>query len=260
MNYTDIIKKYAKNQEEKLLISRFCDHMETAVSRHCYCFSHFLSPAEQSVLLNISKNIWDNEIEMTFMGGFEASERRLAVICPLDFYGKKEQPPLKFLALHYKGEPLTHRDILGALMGLGIERNRIGDIIDRSNPQIIVCEEGIAEFLLQNFDKAGRTKVTLEVSSYSEPDNLEDEVVTATVSSLRLDSILAEGFGISRTKAAEVIRRGLVNVNWKVVESPSASIREGDKISCRGMGKIKLQGVGGISRKGRTFVHIIKYN
>jgi len=144
-------------------------------------------------------------------------------------------------------------------LGLGLKREKLGDILDCVTPQIILCSNNISEYIIQNFTKAGQVNFECSVvNSFEAPVQLP-EMITATVASLRLDSIIAEGFSLSRTKAAEAIKHGIVYVNWTLTASPSKDIKEGDNITFRGMGKIRLKEISGLSRKGRTFIVIEKF-
>lgn len=167
----------------------------------------------------------------------------------------------------FGGRTLTHRDYLGSLLALGLDREVTGDILVRGEDSalgpgadIIVTEE-IADFITMNYDKAGHTSLTAEVLPISrlhvEPVRLESH--RDTVASLRLDSIVASAFRLSRAKAAEAIRRGLVSVNSAEALKVDAEVEAGDRIVLRGQGKVILSEVGGTTRKDRIRITLSAY-
>ena len=241
------------------LHARISDLKSVALKRRQTQFSRFLTPVERAYVQNNRE--LNKDVKIFFKGGYDEAERTLAVILPLSAYDNEEfyDIPLSTLSVNYKGDKLSHRDILGALMGLGIKREMIGDILDCSEPPILVCNSTIAEYIIQNFTKAGRANVECKHSQITEVTTGNFEEITATVASLRLDSVLAEGFGLSRSKAQEAIQSGIVYVNWVTCESSSKEIKQGDSITLRSMGKIVLNEISGLSRKNRTFIKIRKF-
>lgn len=242
--------------EEKQLLIRARDLAERAERQYCACFTPFLTPAEQALLQRVYG--CSQDVALSFQGGYPEAERKMAVFTPVEFYG--EIPlPIDVLALEHKGDPLGHRDILGALMALGIKRDRIGDILDGCQPQLVLCDSTLTDYIISELKKAGRTSLEVRRGEITAPAEADYTEQTGTVASLRLDSIVAEGFRISRTKAAEQIKRGLVQLNWMPCEDCSRKIKAGDRISLRGSGKIELVDTGKQSRKGRTFITIRRY-
>lgn len=257
MNTSDLVKKYGGGQEQKQLLSRMLDLIDAALSRHRPGFSYFMTPADRAYLTKVTE--LGRESEITFEGGYSEAERSIAVITPPGYDREKITVPIAVLALDYKGERLGHRDILGALMGLGIKRERVGDIIDTGWPQLIICDEAMAEFIILNLTKIGRMNTMLRRGEMGNIPEREAKIITATAASLRLDSVLAESFGISRSKATDYIKRGCVHLNWLPAVSCSKEVSQGDRISLRGFGKIELTSIGQQSRKGRTFINISRY-
>lgn len=254
MNPGELLKKYGGNDEQRILLGHVCDLIGAAEKRWQPCFTAFLSPADQAYLARITE--LKRAAEITFYGGYSDAERRMLSLVPK---GCDEDIhwPIAILALRYKGERLRHRDILGALMSLGIRRDRVGDIIDLADPQLIVCEEALADYILQHLTQIARAKTEVTRGEIADIPEKSGTEIKATVASLRLDSILAEGFGLSRAKAADHIKRGNASVNWIPAVSASAEVKAGDRITLSGFGKIELSEIGGLSRKGRIFVKIL---
>ena len=160
------------------------------------------------------------------------------------------------------GRVLTHRDYLGSLLALGLDREVTGDILVRGpdaktgGGADIIVEAGVAEFIELNYGRAGHTNLTVEILPISALDTGLVNIVEKrdTVASLRLDNIVSSAFAVSRSKAAEAIRRGIVSVNSVECLKVDRIIEEGDRVTLRGKGKIALAEVGGRSRKDRVIV------
>ena len=151
--------------------------------------------------------------------------------------------------------------MLGSLLGLGIKRQKIGDIIVKEDKCDILLHKDVESYVLMNLFKVGKEKV--RVNSIDLKDVIEPEIkykdIFSTVASLRVDSVAAAGFGISRTKASELIKSGLLQINWEYTEDPSSEVKEGDVISLRGFGRIRLEEVRGNTKKGRISIHILRF-
>ena len=156
---------------------------------------------------------------------------------------------------------LTHRDVLGSLMGLGIDRTHFGDIIVTSGGAQVIVDETIADFVIQNFTKIAMVTVTVSRMELSELQPKEEKIkeVRTTVASMRLDSIASSGFSTSRTKVVEAIKAGLVQVNWQPAKGPAQEVKEGDVISLRGRGRMQIESITGTSKKGRIGVHLKRF-
>lgn len=211
-------------------------------------------------------------------GGYDDAERRIAVFLPdyidIDrttfegihqyFMDNSECNPLALLRIcneSARGKELSHRDYLGALTGLGVKREMVGDILVRQDGADIIILKDIAEFLVLHYEKAGRAYLSVDIRSIEElivPEGRFEEM-RDTVASLRIDNVVASAFKLSRSKAAEAITGGAVFVNGLQVDKTDKQVKEGDKLVFRGKGKVLLQEVGGNTRKDRMFIVIKKY-
>jgi len=225
-------------------------------------YSDFLSPYEATIAKRVLDKVSD--AFYTFIGGYEGAERVIAVISS-DFIDEENvlsNSPLSFLRITPTIEkPLSHRDYLGSLLGLGIKREKIGDILVCEEYADIFLINKIAEYIRYNLDKIGNTKVECElqdVYQYTSPQKKE-KLITTTVASLRADSVSSSGFGISRTKVMDYFSARRVNVNWELVQNPSKQLSEGDVISIRGMGRIVLEKVAGTTKKDRINIVIKRF-
>ena len=170
--------------------------------------------------------------------------------------------PVVCLRAHfYRTESPTHRDFLGALTGSGIGREMIGDICVGTESCDFFVAEDIAEYLLQNFESAGRVRLKLEKIPLPDANIPEPEiqVIKDTLASTRLDSVIATGFRTGRNAAAQYVTAGKVAIDGLPCEKPDKTVTEGMKIAVRGLGKIKLATIGAVTKKGRISVTIHRY-
>ena len=164
-------------------------------------------------------------------------------------------------AAFFERDSLSHRDFLGALMGCGIKRETVGDIYVAAGRCDFLVTRDILPYVLQNLTDAGRTRLHLEqipLSALEAPEQ-KTKQIRGTVSSLRLDGVVAEGFALSRSRAAEVITAGKTELNYMLCTKPDRLVAEGDVISVRGLGKMRLEAVGGNTKKGRISIEICRY-
>ena len=263
MNPTELCNHLARSSEDRLLLRRVLDQA-VAVERKCIpCHTHFLSPREVMLARQLAAAL--GRPAHRFDGGYPAAERQVCVFLP-DWLEPEdcaaEDTGITALRVTwYQEESLSHRDLLGALMGLGVRREMVGDLLVAEHSCDCLLLPEVVPFLLQNWTQAGRSK--LRVAQIA----LEQVVVPAvarktvrdTVSSLRLDAVAASGFGTSRAKMAEAISSGRVTLNYLECTRPDHPVAEGDGIACRGLGKCRLISVGGRSRKGRVNITIDRY-
>ncbi|MBO4819443.1 MAG: RNA-binding protein [Firmicutes bacterium] len=249
-------------KEEKMILAKALDELDKCQRENRICHTDFLDMRMQGLLaqeLKLSGADW------FFEGGYDTSERRMAVFLPdwaekKDFY---EDDPMEVLRVTHKegGKVLTHRDYLGSVLGLGISRAKVGDIIVCSKGADIIIDRDLEEFLLANYFKAGRTELSLSVVPISDINlsEVRTEFIKDTLASLRLDAFLASAYRCARSKAQEAVKQGLVFVNNAECLKADKELSEGDVVVLRGKGKCVLEEVGGTSKKDRTFITIKKY-
>lgn len=255
------IEKIAQNTEDKLLLAKIWDKINAGIRKSIPVNTCFLSPRE----LEMTRFLFGDLPGLTAFGGYEEAERKMLVWLPEyleeDALYAPDSPLVCLRADFWDGDTPSHRDFLGALMGAGIARETVGDIcVGKGCCDFFVTAE-IAPYILQNFTSAGRTKIHLRQISLSDVEIAEPEVreIRDTVASLRLDSILASGFRIGRSLAAQYISAGKAAIDGLPCEKPDKPVAEGMKISVRGLGKIKLKSVNGQTKKGRISVVIHRY-
>lgn len=245
--------------DKEFTVSRFEDIIKSVLKSKKIKYTDFLSLSEQKIFEKTILKYRQESINYNLDGGYSSAERKIAIIYP-DFL-QPEDIPICAVRIEGNFSNISHRDILGSLLGLGIKRQKIGDIIVKEDKCDVLLHKDVENYVLMNFFKVGKEKVT--TSSINLKDIIKPEIkykdIFSTVASLRVDSVAAAGFNISRTKASELIKAGLLQINWEGTDEPSSVIKEGDVISLRGFGRIKLEEVKGNTKKGRISVHILRY-
>jgi len=225
-----------------------------------FAASKFLTPAEAQRATEYFTRRRD--VALAQDGGFEGAQRTRAVFTNPDWGEYDRDERLAALKITHRPQDAPgHRDILGALMALGIGRETIGDILIGEQFAAFVCLPELSGYIAENLTKAGRIGITVSAISLDELPAREEAltVKTDTVASLRLDTVLCAAFGVSRTKAAEFIAAGRVSLNHRICPQAAKEVSESALLSVRGLGRGKLLEVGGVSRKGRMFIKIGLY-
>ncbi len=258
------------NDKDVLLLEkRFTELSRNAYQRDIITYSDFLNLNEQNILHTLPKD----RLYTRFMsfGGYDTAERQMAAFIPDALYlrwGKKEPENIDYpfralrispLNKKFAGE-LSHRDYLGAVLNLGIERSRTGDILIDGESALIFVHRDIANVVSGELTRVRHTSVRadeLPLSKISYTPSYEE--IRGTVASVRLDSLLALAFSSSRTRLTGLIEGAKVYVNGRLVTSNGYQPAEGDVISVRGMGKFRFENSGSRTRKNRIMVVIFKY-
>lgn len=248
-------------KEESMLQKRLVELSRLAYNRGIVIFSDFLNLNELNILHTTPKDMFLSQYKT--YGGYDLSERQLAVFLPDALYYEYEYPIqiIEVSPLNKKfAEDLTHRDYLGALMNLGIERCKIGDIIVEEQKALIFVKEEMAEYIADSLTQVRHTHVKTAIGTDFRIDyEPKYEELKGTVSSVRLDSVLALAYPFSRSKITAQIEAGKVFVNGKLITSNGYRIKNGDIISVRKMGRIAYNGVLSETKKGRYMISVRKY-
>ena len=255
------IEKIARNPEDRLLLAKLWDKINAGIRCNIPAATCFLSPRE----LEMARYLFGEEPGLHAFGGYADAERRMLCYLPdyleEDSLWDEDSPLVCLRATFFEGDTPSHRDFLGALMGIGIARETVGDIcVGKGSCDFFVTAE-IAPYILQNFLSAGRTRLHLTQVPLTEAQIPEPEVkiIKDTLASLRLDSVISSGFRIGRSLAAQYVSAGKAAIDGLPCEKPDKAVAEGAKISVRGLGKIRLETVGGNTKKGRISVVIHRY-
>ena len=260
-----------QDRDVQNLEKRFAELSRLAYQRDIITYSDFLNLNEQNILHTLPKDRLFTRI--VSFGGYEMAERQMAAFIPDALYlryGKKEftgtEISYPFCALEITpvnvkfAEKLTHRDYLGAVLNLGIERSRTGDILPGENGALMFVHDDIAEYVRNELSRIRHTSVKVSQVPLSDVSYMPKmEEVRGTVASVRLDSLLSLAFSQSRSKLTGLISGAKVYVNGRLITSNGYQPQEGDIISVRGMGKFRYEYAGARTRKNRVSVVIAKY-
>jgi RNA-binding protein YlmH len=248
----DIYQHFRK--DEKPFIDQVLSWKEQVERTYIKKQTDFLDPREQQI---ISMIIGSNEADVKFdvFGGFSNAERRRVIVSPYYEEVAKNDFGLTLLEAVYpeKFLTLTHRDILGACLSLGIKRNKLGDIMVADGKIQIILAREIAVYVTANLTTINKAAINLKEKPLSSiiEKKMDWTERDHTIASLRLDVVLKETYHLSRKKALELIERQFVKVNYKVVEEAKFILREGDMLSVRGKGRSKLTAVNGKTKKDK---------
>ena len=254
-----IIRYYRGTEGEETAI-KLVDMAEQVQRSQKFRLSGFLDPYGQEIAETIAANYPGLRLDLS--GGYGGAERQRALLVDRDFGGSPSFE-LAYVRASWNGqfEHIGHRDVLGALMSLGIERDRLGDIIMGTAQAGIVTDSRMADYLLENLSQVGHSGVTCQLADLSLIPAKEEKYkeLRATVASLRVDSIAAAGYGVSRSKAASDIAADKLKLNWQPVKGASQNVKEGDVLSLRGRGRLEVAEVRGQTKKGRIGVLLKRY-
>jgi len=250
----------ASDNEKELqnLRSRLRDLADKSYQQNIFCFTNFLGLSELDTF-------WRMEAECksagyTLFGGYEAAERQVIRFGSVEELGY--EVPFPIVCVHIRpvaakfAENLSHRDFLGALMNLGIERNTLGDIKVAEKEAYLFCLESMAEFICDHLEKVRHTHVTCQVEAFESAEEEAPEICVIQVASLRIDACIAKVYNQSRSDCIELFRSGKVFVNGRLCENNAKILKSGETVNARGFGKFTMQGEARETRKGKLSVEM----
>lgn len=248
------------NKEEQFIQNRFLDLANIAYDRNIYTVSDFLNLNEINIFNNVINNL--PPVNFTLTGGNNYAERKIVIFSPFDIAYDFISPItiIKIAPINPQfADKLTHRDYLGAILNLGINRNKIGDIFIDNNIAYVYCINDISNYIIENLNKIKHTMIKCDI--------IDDDVeikpilkdIKGTMGNVRLDSLIALAFNTSRNSIISYIESGKVFVNGKLITSNGYSPKNGDIISVRGKGRFCYNNTLGQTKKGRNLVSISLY-
>lgn len=261
-------------KKEELIFARHLEELARSAYYKGICtYTDFLSLNEISIFHSVRKEL--SPVPYSMYGGLSGAER--VRIC---FHGDREEGSKELPAEDFRAEypiscvkikpsnakfaeRLSHRDYLGAILNLGIDRKTTGDILMKEDTAYLYCDILIAPFLCENLTKIRHTTVlaTLLEDFHTEEECQEHdfETIQISVASLRLDNLVSAAFHASRSSLSGLIPAGKVFVNGREVLQNSYVVKPDDVISVRGYGKFVFRGQGSLTKKGRINVTLEKY-
>lgn len=261
MDKTKLLDHLAVDTASRLSLARLLDQLELCRRRDIPTHSHFLSDGEQKLAAQAIAAA--GEIKWVFEGGYAAASRKVCSFLP-SWMEAGDEPPVAAVEVKLPREEekkLSHRDFLGSLMGLGITRDLLGDILVGADAAQVVCLPSALPILLEQWREVGRYIVSPREIPLDALSPVEENVqrLTETFQSLRFDAVAASAFRIPRTKAASLISGGRLMLNHLPCTKPDRLLEEGDTLTGKGLGKCRLVKVNGLSRKGRIMVEMERF-
>lgn len=262
----EILNDY-REKDDKILLAQILDKLEMVEKKNKIEYTDFLDLAQIELVQKFIDRI-KIENYMSY-GGFEQAERKMFVIYPEKFNSTVVEKNLSNIVQIIRIElpddlkgKYTHRDYLGAVIKLGVERKKIGDIIVDSNGADIIVDKDISKFLVENLGSLTRfSKSTITVQNIEDlrPVEIKKEEIEIIVSSLRLDNVISELARCSRNKAIDIINTERVFVNFECETKKTKQIKPGDMVTVRGKGRFFVKKIVGQTRSGRTVIGVEKF-
>ncbi|MDR1558514.1 MAG: hypothetical protein LBS84_02225 [Clostridiales bacterium] len=268
MDKQELLKRF-QTPDEKLLLSKVLDRLFLCQTERQKTFTSFLDPLHAVKIAEIIRARADEKL-LTY-GGAPGCERKMLGFAPafeqlefIDFPIDRVSVrfPLKF------GSGLSHRDFLGSLIGLGIDRGKIGDINIDGGEAEVYAHRDVGGFICANLDRVGRVKVTADIERVEtvfwdtwqefKPDDGREMIIN--ISSTRIDTIISSVFRVARGASAKLITGGKVSVNWTPVTRNDKVVNEGDTITVRGHGRVRVEAIEQSGKKERFAVRAVKYS
>lgn len=266
MNKEEVLKQY-KTEEDKLLVAKILDKWEQAKTKNKITNTDFLNEYERKKAQKLMEQLKIGNRK--YYGAYEEAQRQIILFYAdkfnEDMMIKNQNNIVKIVQIilpkQLQGE-YSHRDYLGALMKIGIKREKIGDILAfQEGAQILILKE-MAQYVketLQQLTRFSKAEIQIkEIQELRKPE-IQTQKIEIMVSSLRMDNIVAALAKTSRKKAEEMILQARIFVNAEEISKVSKLVKESDTITIRGKGKFKLQGIVGNTKKGRYVVCVEQY-
>lgn len=252
----------ADDKDLQHLKKRLLELAERSYSHSIYTFTPFLGLSEQQAFYEVQRDVAYAGFDME--GGSPLCERKMIRFGSPDVLGYEEAYPIRCIKIEPLtpkfAEHLTHRDFLGAIMNLGIERSTVGDIFVQDKEAVLFCQESIASYLTENLDQVRHTHVKcvmIEAADYLASPVTEE--VSLSVSSARIDSVISKVYNVARSRSLELFKAGRVYVNGRMVENNSHLLKNGDAVTVRGFGRFVYTGEQGETRKGKMRIGVEIY-
>lgn len=252
----------ADDKDLQLLKKRLLELAERSYSHNIYTFTPFLGLSELQAFYELQREVAYAGYDME--GGCPLCERRMIRFGSAQALGYEEAYPISCLKVEPLtpkfAEHLTHRDFLGAIMNLGIERSTVGDIFVQDKEAVVFCQESVADYLISNLEQVRHTRVKCSVTEVAEQlQSPVTEAVSVSVAAPRIDTVISKLYNIARSQSLELFRTGRIYVNGRLTENNSYSLKKNDTVTARGFGRFIYTGEQGETRKGKVRVGVEIY-
>lgn len=248
--------EHIKDEEQLINMRKILDKVEIVLNKYTCQTTDFLNPYERRLARSILNRFSD--IQYIEVGGIEEAERKLFQIYPYFIQNQDLEVPIAAFKVEGYNQQFNHRHLLGSILGLGINRSKVGDILIHEGYCQFIVKEEIAPFILTSLSKVGNERVRISQISLQElkPTQLEYDNKWLTLSSLRLDVLISNVCNLSRKDSQKVIESEKVKINWEPTDKVAKIVEVGDMISVKGFGRFILSEIQGFSKKGRIKVEV----
>lgn len=251
---------FIKDEETRSVLRKISDKASYVNKNYAPAVTEFTNPYIAELCMPIIKNY---DIKFKLFPSFEHGERKVFILYPDFLEMVDENEFITGIRIHNgsKFKTLNHKDYLGSLMSIGIDRNKTGDIYVYDEYADIVMHADISDYIMYNLEKIGHNKINIEKIKINDVHYKEQEhtVINITSSSMRIDNIVKHITKKSRETASEIVRAGNVKVNWQVQEKVSEEVKENDMISISKYGRYKISKLSGLTKSGKFKVEIKHY-
>ncbi|EEA85344.1 RNA-binding protein [Peptacetobacter hiranonis] len=250
------LTNHIKDIELKNKIFKLIDKANTCLKNYEAKSTEFMNPFEVKNAMDIINS--ESDLKYHSDGGYEGAERSVLSIYPFYMEYEDIEQPIKFIQIdgNFKFRSVSHKDYLGSLLGLGIKREKIGDILIHEDFCQVIVSSDICDYIVMNLTKVATNSVKVKEINREELKTSEKKYkdISFTVSSDRLDCVISGIYNISRQESLKYINAERVHLNYEKITSASKTVSSGDLISVRGKGRSEVVEIGGETRKGRTRV------
>lgn len=247
---------HIKDEEQILNMRKVIDKIEIACNSHNIQYTNFLSPYERRLAISILNGV--NCVSYLEDGGFDNAERKIIAIFPSYYSFDIGNSPITPISITGNVSNLSHGDFLGAILNLGISREKVGDILLHEDDVQVIVDSAIANYIIGNLKKVNKRSVSANIIPRVKVNKgiINFKEVVFTLPSLRLDNVVSNTFKISRKESINIIRNGKVKVNWEPIEKIHYEVNEGDLISVRGHGRFIFDSILYKTKKDRLKVSV----
>jgi len=252
-------------KEETILLNRFKDLADKSYKKNIYTFTTFLTLAQAEIFYNAQRDF--NFVKWNFEGGYEGAERRILRFGCEEDLGYSESLPICVITIEpimkKFADELSHRDFLGALLNLGIDRSTLGDIVISEKSAVVYCMNSVADFICDELTRVKHTSVMCKKVDIEEfltyAPAAEFLEINESVASERADLIMSKVTKLSRSAINELFKNKYVSVNGRILENNSGQLKTGDIFTIRGYGKFIYDGCNYVNKKGKLNITVRKY-
>lgn len=255
------VKQHYRKEEEPLL-EELGEQLKRAQDEYRPILTRFLNPREQFILEQLKGRF--NDVKVAYAGGYPEAERKRALLYPEYYQPVVTDFELALIEVDYpiKFAQLSHSQVLGSLVNIGLERQVLGDIITDGLRYQFVTQANLASYFCNQVQAVGKVRVRLNEVALEAVVTVLDEwqAETMAVTTIRLDAVISHAYHVSRQVAKEMVKQKRVQVNWMMVEKPDYVLAQADIISVRGFGRIRLDQLMGPTKKAkqRLAISILK--